>query len=59
MKEIDYIFEQLENNEITINEAKQQVLDLFGVIKTVCDCAIPMPDVNDKYCLKCRLSILH
>lgn len=45
-----------------MEEYAQQVVkncNIPTVISSVCDCPIPFPDVNNKYCLTCRLPILH
>ena len=53
---------QLDAGEITLQEAHELILRLFGVIGSVCDCVIPKPkdpyhELDRKICRDCNGNI--
>ena len=52
MEKIDQILDSLYDRVIEPIEAKEQLLDLFAVIKSVCDCGKP---IDSRYAPCCSL----
>ena len=59
MEELTIILQDLEQGKISVDDAEQQVLDLFAVSSSVCSCR-PNTDLYCKtitYCNKCHKEV--